>query len=400
MIASLYTFADTMWELEDFTKIRRWYALHLLLCVTFFISGVIINAVQFLLYVTLRPFNKRLYCSINYYLMYSLMSQVLFLAEWWSGSDLRVFTSDESYKHWGKEHALIIMNHTFEVDWLMGWIVADRSQTLGSAKVFVKKMMQYVPTIGWAWRFSDAIFLNRKWEEDKTVMETQIKEFFDYPYPVWMLLFAEGTRFTPAKHKASMEFARKRGLPELKRHLIPRTRGFIQCVQSLKGNFPVMYDVTVGFNTKEGVAPTLQNMLRGRKVMSEIYVRRIPLSEVPDDDEGASNYLHELYRQKDKLLDSYMRTGSFTQENDLPKHDSRPMPRRPYSLINMLLWASFVLSQILRFYYNLVVSGSLLSLSFAVGIVICAYIGLYKMIALTKIEKGSEYGSTDTKKEE
>ena len=67
-------------------------------------------------------------------------------------------------------------------------------------------------------------------------------------HAVQMLLFAEGTRFTPAKHKASMEFARKRGLPELKRHLIPRTRGFIQCVQSLKGNFPVMYDVTVGFN--------------------------------------------------------------------------------------------------------------------------------------------------------
>ena len=50
--------------------------------------------------------------------------------------------------------------------------------------------------------------------------------------------------------------------------------------------------------SKEGVAPTLQNMLRGRKVMSEIYVRRIPLDEVPDDDEGASNYLHELYRSK------------------------------------------------------------------------------------------------------
>lgn len=61
-------------------------------------------------------------------------TEVLFLAEWWSGSDLRVFTSDESYKHWGKEHALIIMNHTFEVDWLMGWIVADRSQTLGVYK--------------------------------------------------------------------------------------------------------------------------------------------------------------------------------------------------------------------------------------------------------------------------
>lgn len=32
--------------------------------------------------------------------------------------------------------------------------------------------------------------------------------------------------------------------------------------------------------------------------MSEIYVRRISLEEVPYDDEGASNYLHELYRSK------------------------------------------------------------------------------------------------------
>ncbi|XP_071532361.1 1-acyl-sn-glycerol-3-phosphate acyltransferase delta-like isoform X2 [Panulirus ornatus] len=389
-----------MWELEDFTEIRRWYALHLLLCVTFFISGVIINAVQFLLYVTLRPFSKSLYCSINYYLMYSLMSQVLFLAEWWSGSDVRVFASDESFQKWGKEHALIIMNHSYEIDWLMGWIIADRSQILGSAKVFVKKMMQYVPTIGWAWRFSDIIFLNRNWQEDKTIMQNQIKEFFDYPYPVWMLLFAEGTRFTPAKHKASMEFARKRGLPELKRLLIPRTRGFIQCAQSLKGNFPVIYDVTVGFNITEGEEPTLQNMLRGRKVMSEIYVRRIPLDEVPDDDEGASKYLQELYQTKDQLLDSYINTGNFTKENDLPDYPSHPMPRRIYSLLNMVGWACFVLSQILRFYYNLITSGSLLSISFAVGIVIFAYIGLYKMIGLTKIDKGSKYGSTDTKKED
>lgn len=76
-------------------------------------------------------------------------------------------------------------------------------------------------------------------------------------------------------------------------------------------------------------------------------------------------------RLQDQLLDSYMRTGSFTKENDLPNYSSHHMPRRLYSLVNMLLWAAFVLSQILRFYYNLVVSGSLLSLSFAVGIVIC-----------------------------
>lgn len=31
---------------------------------------------------------------------------------------------------------------------------------------------------------------------------------------------------------------------------------------------------------------------------------------------------------------------------------------------------------------------------------VAAYVGLYKMIGLTKIDKGSKYGSTDTKKED
>ena len=47
-------------------------------------------------------------------------------------------------------------------------------------------MMQYVPTIGWAWRCSDIIFLSRNWQEDKSVMQTQVTEFYDYPYPVWV----------------------------------------------------------------------------------------------------------------------------------------------------------------------------------------------------------------------
>ena len=65
------------------------------------------------------------------FLHFSFLAEILFLAEWWSETDITVYASDESFNSWGKEHALIIMNHTFEVDWLMGWIVADRSQTLG-----------------------------------------------------------------------------------------------------------------------------------------------------------------------------------------------------------------------------------------------------------------------------
>ena len=39
-------------------------------------------------------------------------------------------------------------------------------------------------------------------------------------------MFCEGTRFTKAKHEAGMKIAREKGLPELKYHLLPRTKGF------------------------------------------------------------------------------------------------------------------------------------------------------------------------------
>ena len=31
----------------------------------------------------------------------------------------------------GKEHAVIIMNHSYEIDWLLGWIMIERSGLLG-----------------------------------------------------------------------------------------------------------------------------------------------------------------------------------------------------------------------------------------------------------------------------
>lgn len=49
------------------------------------------------------------------------------------------------------------------------------------------------------------------------------------------LLYCEGTRFTEKKHRVSMEVALSKGLPVLKYHLLPRTKGFTTAVQCLRG---------------------------------------------------------------------------------------------------------------------------------------------------------------------
>ena len=45
----------------------------------------------------------------------------------------------------------------------------------------------------------------------------------------------EGTRFTEQKRVESMEIAREKNLPELKYHILPRTRGFTLILHGAKG---------------------------------------------------------------------------------------------------------------------------------------------------------------------
>lgn len=58
-------------------------------------------------------------------------------------------------------------------------------------------------------------------------------------------LFPEGTRFTSDKHAASMKIAAEKGLPLLKHHLLPRTKGFTASIPHLRGKFDAIYDVVM-----------------------------------------------------------------------------------------------------------------------------------------------------------
>lgn len=113
-----------------------------------------------------------------------------------------------------------------------------------------------------------------------------------------LLLFAEGTRFTPEKCEASQKFARLKGLPVLKHHLTPRTRGFIASLPSMKGKVDAIYDFQLAFKSTEPNKPTMTSLLLGKKVQPYMYVQRIPLSEVPEGEEAASQWLQELYQRK------------------------------------------------------------------------------------------------------
>lgn len=365
---------------------------HLCLAITFFISGLFINLIQLILYVTINPFSDRLFKKINYYLHYSICAQLVFLAEWWSESDARCFIDPKDAKYFGKEHVVLIMNHTYEVDWLMGWLMAERSNVLGSAKVYVKDMLRYVPVIGWSWVFSSIIFLRRKWDEDKEHIDKQLAVLAEYPDPVWLLIFCEGTRFTAAKHEASMEVARQKGLPELRNLLLPRTKGFTYSVGRLREKFAAVYNVTVSFDTENYAQPTLYNMMLGKKIMGDLYVERIPMEDIPEDETKAAEFLHDLYRKKDKMLTSYLETGSYSQLSAAAEFPQMKKRRRLFSLLNQIAWSALVLSPIVRYLLGLLASGSTLQVTSGALIIAGLFFGMHKMIGLTKISGASSYG--------
>ena len=54
------------------------------------------------------------------------------MAQWWAGSECTVvLEKPEDYDLIGKEHNITIMNHKYDIDWLMAWILAERFQMLG-----------------------------------------------------------------------------------------------------------------------------------------------------------------------------------------------------------------------------------------------------------------------------
>lgn len=397
----MYTGAEsdytTMESHEIFAMLKQSKLIHLCFAISFFTSGLIINTIQCILFYGLKPFNKRLYRSIGYYLCYSYFSQIVCLADWWSRSKLYVYIDPDVLKKYiGREHTLLMMNHSYEIDWLMGWIFCEKSRVLGNCKAYAKKVIQYIPAIGWAWKFAEFVFLERSYEKDKEIIGRQINEIFDYPDPAWLLLNAEGTRFTEQKHEACNKFARERGMPELKHHLIPRAKGFQASLPYLKEKCPGLLDIQLVFKKNDEFEPTVANLMLGRPITGYMHVRRIDMKSIPDGEKESAEWLQNLFREKDELQDSFHKYGDFFTGSRFPKVEAVLQEPRLPTLMNTIGWMLVTLLPMSYYLMKLLFSGELLYFSIGAGIILIFHMLMQKTIGMSKISKASSYGSVAT----
>jgi len=364
---------------------KEFSLLHVLLFLSFLVSGLVINMLQLLLYTLTVTFlgHPQLFRRINYYAIYAIYGQLLFLADWWSGSTVTYYGESDLLEGLGKQHAVILMNHHYELDWLYGWMVGDRAGILGNCRVYVKKAIQYVPILGWGWGFSDTPFLARDWEQDQQTIERRLADLQDYPDPVWILLFPEGTRFTKDKYEASKKFAESRGLPVLKHHLVPRTKGFCYTVSHLDPSRVCwVYDVTLG--CEQATPPTLTAVLSGRPTAAHMYIRRFRLEDIPREEVAAAAWLADRFQEKDELLEAFHTTGSFPGQ---PR--GHQLQRRLGSLVLSLSVNSLV---VLPSLYYLLTSAGWLSVLAASAVLAVSTLGIKYFIGITQISKSSSYG--------
>ncbi|XP_015415509.1 PREDICTED: 1-acyl-sn-glycerol-3-phosphate acyltransferase delta [Myotis davidii] len=389
--------------------LKSQFLCHLVFCYVFIASGLIVNTLQ-LCTLVLWPIDKQLFRRLNCRLSYCVSSQLVMLLEWWSGTECVIYTDPRAYPTFGKENAIVVLNHKFEIDFLCGWSLAERFGVLGGSKVLAKKELAYVPIIGWMWYFTEMVFCTRKWEQDRKTVSQSLSpsslsslaprgtgrgpaDGSDRPCALspQFLIHCEGTRFTETKRRVSMQVAQAKGLPSLKHHLLPRTKGFAVTVRSLRDVVSAVYDCTLNFRNNEN--PTLLGVLNGRKYHADMYVRRIPLEQVPEDEDQCSAWLHRLYQEKDAFQEEYYRTGTFPETPMVPS-------RRPWTLLNWLFWASLLLYPFFRFLVSMASSGSSLTLAGFVLVFFVASMGVRWMIGVTEIDKGSAYGNMDSKQKQ
>lgn len=226
-----------------------------------------------------------------------------------------MYASDEDFQKFKNESKVIIPNHTYEVDWLFLFYLFEKTGQLAGAKDFTKAENKLIPIGGWSMFFAEWIGLERDYMKDKITIEREVEQVFSFPHVITLNYYAEGTRFTKEKHEKSVEFAKSKGLTPLKYLLTPRTKGFSLFLPIIRKTSEAIYDVIVCFKNGDGAAPKFMNLFYPKPMKAHIYIRRIPLTDIPEKEEDAVDWLHNLYIEKDKKMDDFYKTGTF----NLPK---------------------------------------------------------------------------------
>lgn len=189
-------------------------------------------------------------------------------------------------------------------------------------RFFIKKELLWLPILNLAWLAYDFPIMHRHTKEQiaknpdlrtKDLQATQKACSRYQDFPVTVLNFLEGTRFTPQKHAKQQS--------PYHHLLIPKSGGFAFAVNVMDKKITHILDVTIIY--PEG-RKTYWDFLCGRvhHIIVKLTEREIP-SELLEgsyaDNETYRNqfkqWINDLWQEKDKLLDSFSKTDTSSSQS-------------------------------------------------------------------------------------
>ncbi|MFQ6573189.1 acyltransferase [Pseudomonas sp. UM16] len=210
---------------------------------------------------------------------------------------------------------LITSNHQSWVDILVLQYVLNRR--IRPLKFFLKQVLIWVPVIGLAWwalgfpfmkRYSKA-YLAKHPEKAGKDLETTRRTCAKFRgKPTAIFNFAEGTRFTPAKHRQQQS--------PYKHLLKPKAGGIAFVLDAMGEQLQSIVNVTLHY--PEG-APGFWDLLCGRVKHFVVHLEELPipqefLGKNYDQDEAYrlafQQWINQLWQDKDALLERLHHTPS------------------------------------------------------------------------------------------
>lgn len=213
---------------------------------------------------------------------------------------------------------MVVANHQSWVDILILQRIFNRR--IPFIKFFLKRELIWVPFIGLAWwalefpfmkRYSPALLKKRPDLKGKDIEVTKKAcEKFQH-FPVSIMNFLEGTRFTIEKHD-------QQSSPY--RHLLmPKAGGLSFALNAMNGKLRQLVDVTIVY---PGGTPSFFDYLRGDVSQVKVHIRVMPiesglLGDYQNDAEYRASFqqwVNQLWQEKDKRFERILQQVNLDEE--------------------------------------------------------------------------------------
>uniref|UniRef100_A0A8C3ETS9 1-acylglycerol-3-phosphate O-acyltransferase 5 n=1 Tax=Corvus moneduloides TaxID=1196302 RepID=A0A8C3ETS9_CORMO len=296
----------------------------------------------------------RFYREVDDRLYTIYQSMVLFFFENYTGVQVIIYGDLPK----NKENVIYLSNHQCTVDWIIADMLAIRQNALGHVRYVLKDGLKWLPLYGWYFSQHGGVYVKRSANFNEKEMraklraqmkaETPMKCIGDWGkcglqlalripvlVPVLMLLlqkmylviFPEGTRYNPEIPKViadSQSFAEKEGLAILKHVLTPRVKATHVAIDTMKDYLDAVYDVTVAYEGtvdhkgQRKLAPSMTEFLCKECPRVHIFIDRIELKDIPEEQMYMRRWLHERFEIKDKLLIEFYDAKDSKRRNKFP----------------------------------------------------------------------------------